>query len=609
MPFILIAPNAFKGSLTALQAARALRAGVHSILPKARTKLIPISDGGDGLIDALITARAGTLIPVAVRGPLGERRRSTFGWIKGRTAVVEMARASGLALVPRRRRDPLKATSYGTGQLIDAALKARAKVIIIGLGGSATNDGGAGMAQALGCRLLDASGRPIGLGAAQLLKLKRIEPGALKSRLSGVRVIGVCDVSNPLIGPRGSARVYGPQKGATPKMVAILEKALRRYAQVLKRDCRADVARKPGSGAAGGLGAGLLAFLNAELVAGANYVLKEIGIALSLSRAGAVFTGEGRLDSTSFYGKAPVELARLARLMGVPAACVCGEIDPGVRSRLAGAGIGAAVALAEVGAKPSDSIAKARLWVEKAGALAVRRLLLAGAILGFFGSSVRAADFAEIDRLYFHRHDTGNLERCLSKIEAALAQNPNDAELLWRQGRGLVRLGERQNKKEKIAAFKRAETLLRRAVELNPQNAEAHFFLGIAMGRRGQARGVLKSLFLVGPLRREMETVLKLDPHHGGAHRVLGEMYMQLPGLAGGSKTKAVGELEQAVKLEPNGMAHYAPLAEAYLAVGNKDKAIAVLNRGLTIKEPADPSEYAGNRKKIGEMLKDLGPQ
>lgn len=601
---ILLAPNAFKGSLTALQAARAMRAGVRYILPQARCVLAPISDGGDGLIDALLSARGGKKISVGVLGPLGEKRRAVFGWTKGRGAVVEMARASGLALVPRSQRNPLKTTSYGTGQLIAAALSAGAKTIIIGLGGSATNDGGAGMAQALGCRLLDSTGRQIGLGAEDLLKLKRIEPGELKARLSGVRIIGVCDVDNPLIGPRGSARVYGPQKGATPRMVGILEKALRHYAAVLRRELGKDVARTPGAGAAGGLGAGILAFLDAKFVPGAEYVLLEIGMAAQLSRANAVITGEGKLDRTSFYGKAPVELARLARSLHVPAACVCGELDGAVAPRLRAAGISEVVTLEQAGADPSDSMPKAARWVKQAAAMAARRLLLAGAFMGFLRYSLWAADLAEIDGLYFHRDQSGNLEQSLAKIDEGLRQNPLDGDLLWRQGRGLVRLGERQKKKEKIAAFERAEAALRKAVEINPKNPSAHFFLGIAMGRRGQARGILKSLFLVGPLRREMETVLKLDPKHGGAHHVLGEMYRQLPGFVGGSNKKAVKELEEAVRLTPNHTGHYPALAKAYEAIGEKEKAAAVLRIALTIKESEDPAEYENDMREVREMLK-----
>jgi glycerate kinase len=214
---ILIAPNAFKGSLTVLEAARAMARGAKRAYPDAEVLLLPISDGGDGLIDALLTARGGRRIHVPVRGPLGEKRQAPYGRLDPRTAVIEMALASGLALVPPEKRDALAATSFGTGQLVDAALRAGAKKLLVGLGGSATNDGGAGMAQALGYSLRDAAGRELAPGVAALLSLDKIvAPPQLKLRLAGVKVYAVTDVTNPLLGPEGSARVYGPQKGALP---------------------------------------------------------------------------------------------------------------------------------------------------------------------------------------------------------------------------------------------------------------------------------------------------------------------------------------------------------------------------------------------------------
>jgi glycerate kinase len=272
---ILVAPNAFKGSLSVNEACRAMSAGVRSVLPGIKTILMPISDGGDGLIDALLAAKGGKLLSVSVLGPLGDRRQAHFAWLPGNTAVVEMARASGLSLVPPNKRDVMRATSYGTGQLIDAALKKGARTIIVGMGGSASNDGGAGMAQALGARLLDRVGRELRPGAQPLLGLQRIEPGDLRKRLRGVRVVAVSDVTNPLLGPRGSARVYGPQKGATRAQVRTLEKALANYARIIKRDLGIDAAGGPGAGAAGGRGAGLLAFLGAKIVPGGGWPAPE----------------------------------------------------------------------------------------------------------------------------------------------------------------------------------------------------------------------------------------------------------------------------------------------------------------------------------------------
>ncbi len=609
-PCVLIAPNAFKASLTVLEAAAALEEGVRAALPGVQTRLLPLSDGGDGLIEALLSARGGRRIAAWVRGPLGERRRAHFALLRGKTAVVEMARASGLALVPPSRRDPLRATSYGTGQLIKAALKSGARTILVGMGGSATNDGGSGMAQALGWSLLDDKGRELEPGAGALLKLSRIERGSARP-LKGARVIAVSDVTNPLLGPEGSARVYGPQKGATPEMVDLLERALGRYARILARDLHVRVARLPGAGAAGGLGAGLAAFLGARIVRGSEFVLREIGARSLLRGVLAAVTGEGRLDKTSFYGKAPIEFSRLARSLAVPVAAVCGSLEEGLTPRLRAAGILSIATLPEAGA-PADSMARAAAWAAGAAALAVKRLLLACAFLGFWAwaGAVSPAELSEVDRLYFHREQGQNLEESLSLLEGLLSQEPRSAALLWRQGRSLVRLGERlKARKERLSAFERAEESLRLASALDPREAEARFWLGVAMGRRGQTRGILRSLFLVGPIRREMRAALSLDPGHGGAHHVLGEIYLQLPGFAGGDKKAGARELEEAVRLSPNYTANYPTLAEAYLALGEREKAVAVLRKVSEVREPSDPAEYPDNLREARELLKRLGAE
>lgn len=593
--------------MSALEAARAMARGVKRVLPQARLSLLPISDGGDGLMETLLASAGGRRFFSVVRGPLGRPLRAPFAVLRDGTAIVEMAQASGLARVPQGRRDALRATSFGTGELIRAAIKKGAKTVVVGLGGSATNDGGAGMAQALGVRLLDASGRDLPPGAAALLKLARIDWGRLPLLVRGVRFLGISDVNNPLLGAKGSARVFGPQKGATAAQVGLIEKALRRYAGRLKRDLKRDVADRPGAGAAGGLGAGLMAFLGAELVGGADWVLDELEAGHLLQGADAALTGEGRLDRTSFFGKAPVEFARRAKALGVPVAAVCGSFDEAVAPRLKAAGIKAVVSFAEAGATDATSYRQAARWAEGAAALAVKRLLLAAACLGVLAAPAFCQSLEKVDGLYLHRHQGSNLEESSAQLEAMLAKDPNDAAALWRLGRNETRLGERRtSKKERLAFFEKAQVHLKKAVALKPGNAEAHFFLGMAMGRYGQTRGIMKSLFILGPMRKEMAAVLKINPKHGGAHHVLGEMALQVPRLAGGSKKEAVEHLELAAGLEPNRSVHYLALAKAYLAVGDKDKAKTALLRIQAIKTPEDPAEHEEVFTKAAKQLERL---
>ena len=347
---ILIAPNAFKGSLTADEASRAIAAGVRSASRGARLDLMPIADGGDGLMDVLLRHWGGRTVRRNVVGPLGARRFAEYALVdRGRTAVVEMARASGIAGLSRAQLDPLGATSFGTGELIAHALGLGVERVIVGMGGSATNDGGAGMAEALGARLLDARGRGVGRGAGALLRLSRIDAAGLHARCRAVEFIAVSDVRNPLLGPLGSARVYGPQKGATPAQVALIERALGRYAAIVRRDLGRDVARLPGGGAAGGLGAGLAAFLGARIVEGSRWVLSALGAAKRIAAADVVLTGEGRLDRQSFYGKGPVELARLSRRSRKPVIFFCGCLESGLGPSLSVLGAPAVYTLSDPG--------------------------------------------------------------------------------------------------------------------------------------------------------------------------------------------------------------------------------------------------------------------
>ncbi|MGB3958921.1 MAG: glycerate kinase, partial [bacterium] len=274
---IIIAPDSFKGSLTAAEVAASIERGVKRVLPQAETIPVPLADGGEGTVDALVSATGGRLVTKEVTGPLGERVKASYGLLgDGETAVIEMAAASGLPLVPLEKRNPMLTTTYGTGELILAALDEGCRRIIIGIGGSATNDGGAGMAQALGVKLLDEEGLDIPYGAAGLARLDRIDISSLDRRLAQVEVLVACDVDNPLTGPRGAARVYGPQKGADPQMVEELDQILGRFAAIILRDLGKDVKDIPGAGAAGGLGAGLMAFLNGRLAPGVELVLAAV---------------------------------------------------------------------------------------------------------------------------------------------------------------------------------------------------------------------------------------------------------------------------------------------------------------------------------------------
>lgn len=327
---IVIAPQSFKGSIFALEAARAIERGVLAADPAAETVLVPVADGGDGTLEALVNTTGGQIFRSIVTGPLGQAVEAMWGVMgDSQTAVVEMARASGLALVLPKRRNPRTATTRGTGEIIKEALDQGFTRIIVGLGGSATNDAGAGMASALGARFLDARGQPLPNGGAALAKLARIDTSGLHPRLAEATIIGATDVTNPLCGPTGASAVYGPQKGATPETVAELDAALKNFAEVARRDLGIDILERPGAGAAGGLGAGLMAFTGAELRSGIDMVCEILEFDKHLEGADLVITGEGRADESTVYDKAPVGVARRARLRQVPTIILAGNIGPG----------------------------------------------------------------------------------------------------------------------------------------------------------------------------------------------------------------------------------------------------------------------------------------
>lgn len=324
---IVIAPDSFKESLTALEAALAIESGMKKILPGANFVKVPMADGGEGTVQSLVDATGGKLITKTVTGPLGTPVEAFFG-ISGdeKTAVIEMAAASGLHLVPSGSRNPLETTTWGTGELIAAALDYGVEHIIIGIGGSATNDGGAGMAKALGILLLDSDGKEIGEGGGALGSLAAVNMAGLDKRLETVKIEVACDVDNPLTGKRGASHVFGPQKGATQEMVEVLDHNLHHFAQIIWKDTGKDIEKVPGAGAAGGLGGGLMAFLSAELKRGVDIVIEAAQLESHILDADFVITGEGKIDGQTIFGKTPIGVAKTAKRHNVPVIAIAGNV-------------------------------------------------------------------------------------------------------------------------------------------------------------------------------------------------------------------------------------------------------------------------------------------
>jgi len=324
---ILIAPQSLKGSLTAAEAGSAIAQGVRAIFPKAEIDFVPIADGGEGTVQALVDASGGKIIQMAVTGPLGEPVSAFFGLMgDGNTAVIEMAACAGLPLVPPEKRDPRITTTYGVGELIRAALDNGSRHFIIGIGGSATNDGGAGLVQALGAKLFDLQSREISRGGAALATLAHISTTGLDPRLQQCTVDVACDVNNPLCGPMGASAVYGPQKGATPEMVEELDKALAHYAQIIEKELGLSIQNIPGAGAAGGLGAGLMAFLHAKLRPGAQIIFEALSLEKHIKQADLVITAEGQIDAQTAYGKSVGAVAEIAKRYNLPVLAFAGSL-------------------------------------------------------------------------------------------------------------------------------------------------------------------------------------------------------------------------------------------------------------------------------------------
>lgn len=372
----LCAPDSFKESLTAMEAARAMAQGIENADHDAEVRCLPMADGGEGTARALVDATGGSMRAVPVHDPLGRPVEGHFGMLAdGTTAVVETAEASGLALLEAKERNPLIASSYGTGELMLAAVRSGAKRIIVGLGGSATNDAGAGLLQALGVRLLDKNGNDLAHGGAALANLTTIDISTMDPALKNVAITAACDVTNPLTGPTGASAVFGPQKGASKDDVATLDAALAHFAQVIDSQLGVAVNDVPGAGAAGGIGAALKGFLNAEFRPGIAIVIEQSGLDAAAQWADVVFTGEGSIDFQTKFGKTPAGVAETAKRHGKPVIAVAGHIGTGI-DELHEVGIDAVFGIAPGAASLSELLADAAANVTRTTEQIVRTLQL-----------------------------------------------------------------------------------------------------------------------------------------------------------------------------------------------------------------------------------------
>ncbi|MBX6394296.1 MAG: glycerate kinase [Alicyclobacillaceae bacterium] len=383
---IVIAPDSYKGCLSAAQVAAAMARAVRDVWPEADTDEIPMADGGEGTVEALVAATGGRLVHRQVTGPLGEPVHAAFGILgDNRTAVIEMAQASGLPLVPPSRRDPGATTTYGTGELIRAALDEGCQTFIIGLGGSATNDAGAGMLQALGGRILDGEGRDLPPGGAHLARAAAIDLSGLDPRLSRVHIRAACDVDNPLCGPKGASAVFGPQKGASPEQVAELDKALAHFGALMERTTGKRVIDLPGAGAAGGLGAGLVAFLHATLERGVQLVAEAVRLRERVQHADLVLTGEGKTDGQTLHGKTPMGVLEAASSAGVPVILLSGSLGEGYEA-LGSIGPVACFSIVPGPCSLEEALRGGDAWVYRA----TKEILTAWRLARFSGTNTRS---------------------------------------------------------------------------------------------------------------------------------------------------------------------------------------------------------------------------
>ena len=377
---VICAPDSFKESLTAADAAAAMARGIRRVMPDAEMDLCPIADGGEGTVDALVAATGGWIHTTTATGPRGRPVEARWGMLGGRAAgdepaaVIEMASASGLALLDEAERDPTLTTTFGSGQLIGAALDAGARRLILGIGGSATTDGGCGAAQALGVTFLDSDGGRIDppIAGGMLAAIARIDLSTRDPRIDETRFTVACDVTNPLTGPDGAAHVYGPQKGATPRQIAQLDQALVHLAKLFREQLGCDVDAMPGAGAAGGMGAGMVALLGGTLQPGVAIVLEAVAFDERVQGCALCLTGEGRLDGTSLSGKACIGVAKAAARRGVPTVALAGLIGPDAE-RVRGVGIQQYHAISE-GLTVAESIRRAAELIESKTADVIRQL-------------------------------------------------------------------------------------------------------------------------------------------------------------------------------------------------------------------------------------------
>jgi len=326
-PVFVLAPDSFKGSMTALEVCDAMEYGIKKILPGSECIKVPMADGGEGTMQSLVDATHGKIYKQTVTGPLGDPVNAEFGILgDGKTGIIEMASASGLGLIADKMLNPLVTTTYGTGQLFKACLDKNIKRVVIGIGGSATNDGGAGFAQALGIRLLDKNGNNLPYGGEALKHLESIDITHVDSRIKDIEIVIASDVTNPLCGEKGASHVFGPQKGATPDMVQILDNSLSHYAEIIKHQLGKDIKDTAGAGAAGGLGAGLLAFTDARMASGVETVIHYTGLKEKIKNADFIFTGEGSIDKQTLFGKTPFGVAQLAKNDGKMVVALAGNI-------------------------------------------------------------------------------------------------------------------------------------------------------------------------------------------------------------------------------------------------------------------------------------------
>jgi glycerate kinase len=374
---ILIAPDSFKNALSALEVARSLKTGLQKVFPEAEFEILPMADGGEGTVEALIDATQGQMIKTLVSDPLMRPIESSFG-ITGDciTAVIEMASASGIQLITSEERNPWITSTYGTGELISAALDRGCRDIILGIGGSATNDCGIGMAAALGVKFLDQAGNSVGPGGGALAEVARIDMSGLDERISETKIMVACDVTNPLTGPEGASHVYGPQKGADPEMVKKLDSNLERFSGLIAEQLGKKVGNIPGAGAAGGLGGGLIAFLDGELIEGVPAIAAKTGLDEAVAKADFVITGEGGIDFQTQFGKTPYGVAQVAKKHGKPVIAIAGTIGEGAEE-LYSKGIDAVISILDRPLSLEEAIQQTPILLEATGQR-IGRILVMG---------------------------------------------------------------------------------------------------------------------------------------------------------------------------------------------------------------------------------------